>query len=28
VTYAVVGYLKKTEQIDVYDKDTSFNPFK
>lgn len=25
-TYAVVGYLKKTEQIDVYDKDTSFNP--
>jgi len=26
VTYAVVGYLKKTEQIDVYDKDTSFNP--
>lgn len=28
VTYSVVGYLKKTEQIDVYDKDTSFNPFK
>ena len=28
VTYAVVGYLKKPEQIDVYDKDTSFNPFK
>lgn len=26
VTYVVVGYLKKTEQIDVYDKETSFNP--
>ena len=28
VTYAVVGYLKKTEQIDVYDRDTKFNPIK
>lgn len=26
VTYAVVGYLKKSEQLDVYDKETSFNP--
>ncbi len=25
-TYLVVNYLKKTEMIDVYDKDTSFNP--
>ena len=26
VTYAVVGYLKKAEGIDVYDTDTRFNP--
>ncbi|MBT4710045.1 MAG: queuosine precursor transporter [Alphaproteobacteria bacterium] len=26
VTYAVVGYLKKSEGIDVYDTDTRFNP--
>ncbi|MSU75676.1 MAG: VUT family protein [Candidatus Magasanikbacteria bacterium] len=28
VTYLVVGYLKKTEKIDVYDSETSFNPIK
>lgn len=27
VTYAVVGYLKRVEGIDVYDRDTNFNPF-
>ena len=26
VTYAVIGYLKKSEQLDVYDKEISFNP--
>jgi hypothetical protein len=26
LTYAVVGYLKKAESIDVYDTDTRFNP--
>jgi uncharacterized integral membrane protein (TIGR00697 family) len=26
MTYAVVGYLKKSEGIDVYDTDTRFNP--
>lgn len=26
-TYAVVGYLKKQENIDTYDYDTRFNPF-
>ena len=26
VTYAVVGYLKRSEGVDVYDRDTSFNP--
>ncbi len=26
VTYMIVGYLKKKEAIDVYDKDVSFNP--
>ena len=26
LTYAVVGYLKRTEGIDVYDRDTRFNP--
>ncbi|MEK7084436.1 MAG: queuosine precursor transporter [Patescibacteria group bacterium] len=28
ITYAVVGYLKRTEGIDVYDAQTSFNPVK
>lgn len=28
VTYAVVGYLKRQEGIDVYDRDTSINPFR
>jgi uncharacterized integral membrane protein (TIGR00697 family) len=27
VTYAVVGYLKRTEKTDVYDYKTNFNPF-
>jgi queuosine precursor transporter len=27
-TYAVVNFLKKTEQEDFYDYDTSFNPFR
>ncbi len=27
VTYQVVGYLKKAEKTDVYDRDTHFNPF-
>jgi uncharacterized integral membrane protein (TIGR00697 family) len=27
VTYLAVGYLKKAEQEDVYDYETSFNPF-
>jgi uncharacterized integral membrane protein (TIGR00697 family) len=26
VTYAVVAFLKRTEGIDVYDRDTAFNP--
>jgi hypothetical protein len=26
VTYAVVGFLKRREGIDIYDRDTSFNP--
>ena len=26
-TYAVVGYLKRKENIDTYDYDTNFNPF-
>ncbi|MFL5734758.1 MAG: queuosine precursor transporter [Chloroflexia bacterium] len=26
LTYLVVGYLKRAEGIDVYDRDTSFNP--
>ena len=26
LTYAVVGYLKRAEGIDVYDTDTRFNP--
>jgi uncharacterized integral membrane protein (TIGR00697 family) len=28
ITYIVVNYLKRKEQIDVYDYKTSFNPFK
>jgi hypothetical protein len=28
VTYKVVGFLKKRENVDYYDYDTSFNPFK
>ena len=28
VTYVVVGYLKKAEKMDVYDKEMSFNPVK
>ena len=27
VTYAVVGFLKRTEGVDVYDTDTDFSPF-
>ena len=27
VTYAVVGFLKRREGVDVYDSDTDFNPF-
>jgi len=27
VTYVVVGFLKKVENEDYYDKDTNFNPF-
>ena len=27
VTYAVVGFLKRREQVDVYDTDTRFTPF-
>lgn len=28
LTYAAVGYVKKVEAVDYYDKDTDFNPFK
>lgn len=28
VTYAIVGFLKRNEDVDIYDKDTNFNPFK
>ena len=28
VTYQVTGFLKRSEQEDVYDTDTDFNPFK
>lgn len=28
VTYAIIGFLKRSEGVDVYDKDTNFNPFK
>ena len=27
VTYAVVGYLKRIEQIEVFDRHTDFSPF-
>jgi queuosine precursor transporter len=27
ITYAVVGFLKRHEQVDVYDRKTNFNPF-
>lgn len=27
VTYAVVGWLKRAEQEDYYDRKTDFNPF-
>lgn len=27
LTYLVVGFLKRREDLDVYDRDTSFNPF-
>lgn len=27
ITYMIVGFLKKHEGVDVYDKDTNFNPF-
>jgi len=27
-TYAVVGYLKRKEGIDTYDRQTNFNPFR
>ena len=26
LTYAVIGFLKRAEGLDVYDTDTSFNP--
>jgi len=28
ITYAIVGFLKRKEKIDVYDHGTNFNPFK
>ncbi|KJS13001.1 MAG: transporter [Peptococcaceae bacterium BRH_c8a] len=28
LTYAAVGYVKKVESIDYFDKDTDFNPFR
>jgi hypothetical protein len=28
LTYAAVNFLKRTEQVDHYDRDTSFNPFR
>jgi uncharacterized integral membrane protein (TIGR00697 family) len=28
VTYKVVNYLKRKENIDIYDHNTNFNPFK
>ena len=26
ITYAVIGYLKKKDQVDVYDRATNFSP--
>jgi hypothetical protein len=28
VTYAVVGFLKRAEGVDVFDRHTDFSPFK
>jgi hypothetical protein len=28
VTYAIVGFLKRAEQEDYYDRDTDFSPFR
>jgi hypothetical protein len=28
VTYGVVGFLKRAEGLDAYDRDTDFNPFR
>ena len=28
LTYLIVGWLKKTEAVDVHDRETNFNPFK
>ena len=28
VTYAAVGFLKRSERLDVFDRDTDFNPFR
>jgi hypothetical protein len=28
VTYKVVGFLKRAEKEDYYDRDTDFNPFR
>jgi len=28
LTYGVVGWLKRTEQIDAFDEGISYNPFK
>jgi hypothetical protein len=27
VTYKIVNFLKRAEQVDHYDRDTDFNPF-
>jgi uncharacterized integral membrane protein (TIGR00697 family) len=27
VTYKIVGFLKRTEGVDYFDRDTNFNPF-
>ena len=28
VTYAIVGWLKRREGVDIFDDDTNFSPFK
>lgn len=28
LTYLITGFLKKREEVDVYDRNTNFNPFK